>query len=42
MQDTIESWRESTSIVNIGDIKRGFSVVEKLLKEVEAYAGNSC
>lgn len=42
MQDTIESWRESTSIVNIDDIERGLSVVEKLLKEVEAYVGNSC
>lgn len=42
MQDTIESWRECTSIINTVDIERGFSVVENLLKEVEAYAGNSC
>lgn len=34
MQDTIESWRESTSIVNINDIERGLSVVGKLLEEV--------
>lgn len=34
MQDTIESWRGSTSIVNIDDIKRGLSVVGKLLEEV--------
>ena len=41
MQDTIESWRECTSIINIVDIKRGLYVVGKLLEEVRAYAGNS-
>lgn len=34
MQDTIESWRESTSIISIDDIERGLSVVGRLLKEV--------
>lgn len=38
MQDTIESWRECTSIINTVDIERGLNVVGKLLKEVEAYA----
>lgn len=41
MQDTIESWREYTSIINTVDTKRGLSVVGRLLKEVRAYAGNS-
>ena len=42
MQDTIESCMECTSIINTVDIERGLNVVGKLLKEVEAYAGNSC
>lgn len=33
---------ECISIINTVDIERGLNVVGKLLKEVEAYAGNSC
>lgn len=42
MQDMINTWRDCTTSMHKEDIDRGFSVVEKLLKEVEAYAGYSC
>lgn len=42
MQDMINTWRDCTTNMRKEDVDRGFSVVENLLKEVEAYAGNSC
>lgn len=42
MQDTINTWRDCTTSMRKEDIERGLNVVGRLLKEVEAYAGNSC
>lgn len=42
MQDMINTWRDCTTSMRKEDIERGLNVVGKLLKEVEAYAGNSC
>lgn len=42
MQGMINTWRDCTTSMRKEDVDRGFSVVEKLLKEVEAYARNSC
>lgn len=37
----INTWRDCTTSVRKEDIERGLNVVGRLLKEVEAYAGNS-
>lgn len=42
MQDMINTWRDCTTSMRKEDIERGLNVLGKLLKEVEAYAGNSC